>query len=96
MSHRGVEITLGQLATDEALRRRFLADPARTLGELTRVGIELSSIEVAALASLEPAALQRFALALDSRLQRVATQARPGSDQTAPVTPVRDQERRTP
>jgi len=70
MSHRGVEIVLGRLATDEAMRRRFREAPAQALRELIALGIELSSVELAALESLDPSALQRFAQALDKRLQK--------------------------
>lgn len=70
MSHRGVEVVLGRLATDSALRRRFRAGRQATLHELVALGIELSPIELEALAALSPHALQDFAGALDDRLQR--------------------------
>jgi hypothetical protein len=80
MSHRAVEIVLGRLATDEALRRRFRQAPAPVLRELIALGLELSSVELAALESLDPSALQRFARALDSRLQRAALVAQTGTE----------------
>jgi hypothetical protein len=70
MSHRGVEIVLGRLATDEATRRMFGESPGRTLRDLMDSGIELSPVELAALEALDGAAIQRFAQALDSRLRR--------------------------
>lgn len=70
MSHRTVEIVLGRLATDEAIRRRFRQAPAQTLRELLAHGLELSPVELTALEKLDPAELQRFAQALDSRLQK--------------------------
>lgn len=70
MSHRGVEIVVGRLATDEAIRSRFRKAPAQVLRELMALGIELSPVELAALESLSASAVQRFAQALDSRLQR--------------------------
>ena len=70
MSHRTVEIVLGRLATDEAMRRRFREAPAQALRELLALGLELSPVELAALEKLEPAELHRFAQALDSRLQK--------------------------
>jgi hypothetical protein len=70
MSHRGVEIVLGRLATDEAMRRRFWQAPAQALRDLIASGLELSSVELAALEGLDPAALHRFALSLDPRLQK--------------------------
>ena len=70
MSHRGVEIVLGRLATDEATRRRFRQAPRETLRELLATGIELSPVELAALETLDASAVQHFARALDARLQR--------------------------
>ena len=77
MSHRGVEITLGRLATDEAARRRFHSNPLLALRELTEHGIELNPVELAALAALAPAAIQTLAQALDPRLQRAVTDPAP-------------------
>lgn len=77
MSHRGVEIVLGRLATDEAMRQRFRQAPARTLQELIALGVELSVVELAALESLDPQALHRFALALDTRLQKAVLVGHP-------------------
>jgi hypothetical protein len=70
MTHRGVEIVLGRLATDRALRERFRVSPETTLRELVASGVELSGVERAALGSLDPGAVGRFALALDPRIQR--------------------------
>jgi len=74
MSQRGVEVVLGRLATDDAVRRRFQDSPARALRELTALGIELSAVEFAALGALDPYAVHVFAQALDPRLQRDALQ----------------------
>lgn len=78
MSHRGVEVVLGRLATDEGMRRRFWQAPGQALAELIEAGLELSQVERLALEALDPAALHRFALALDPRLQKaqVAVPAR--------------------
>jgi hypothetical protein len=70
MTHRGVEIVLGRLATDEALRRRFRQAPAAVLKELIALGIELSPVELGTLESLDQSAVNRFAQALDPRLQK--------------------------
>ena len=72
MSHRAVEIVLGRLVTDEALRRRFAASPMGTLEELREQGLELSAVERAALESLDPAAVADLARALDARLRKAA------------------------
>jgi hypothetical protein len=79
MSHRGVEVVLGRLATDEALREKFLAAARRTLEELIGQGLELSAVERAALETLDRAELDRFAAALDPRLQK-ALLAPPNGD----------------
>jgi hypothetical protein len=77
MSHRGVEIVLGRLATDDAIRQRFRQAPASALRELMAMGVELSPVELMALESLDPSAVHRFAQALDPRLQKaILAQAR--------------------
>ena len=70
MSQRGVEIVLGRLATDVVVRRRFSEAPVQTLRTLAALGIDLSAVERTSLARLAPAALEHFARALDSRLQK--------------------------
>jgi hypothetical protein len=70
MSHRGVEIALGRLATDEAIRRRFSETPGLVLREMMAHGLELSGVELTALEKLDPWAVQRFAQSLDARLQK--------------------------
>jgi hypothetical protein len=70
MSHRGVEIVLGRLVTDEVVRRRFREAPERALRELVGQGVELSPVEIQALQGLDPATIQGFAHALDPRLKK--------------------------
>jgi hypothetical protein len=70
MSHRGVEVVLGRLATDEAWRERFRQEPATALRELIGSGLELSPVERGAIEALDPSAIARFAQALDPRLQK--------------------------
>ena len=72
MSHRGVEIVLGRLVTDEIFRRLFAQDPGATLLAMLRSGLELNSVELAALSTIDPAAIRRFARALDPRLLKAA------------------------
>jgi hypothetical protein len=84
MSHRGVEIVLGRLATDEAIRHRFRQSPALALRELMALGLELSPVELAALEALDPSAIQRFAQALDARLQKAVLVPQDGSGALAP------------
>lgn len=69
MSQKSVEILLGKLATDEALRRRFRTDP---LEVLETVGLELTAVEVEAVRTLDGGALERFARAVDPRLQKAS------------------------
>ncbi len=85
MSHRGVEVVLGRLATDEAWRERFGRAPAAALRELIGSGLELSPVELAALEALEPSAVHRFAQSLDPRLQRavLVAQAQPDEAEEA-------------
>jgi len=82
MSHRGVEIVLGRLATDEAAQQRFRESPAAALAELAGTGLELNAVELAALAALTPNALRQFADALDPRL-RMAAPSAPGRGPSA-------------
>jgi hypothetical protein len=70
--HRNVEQLLGRLATDPKLRRRFAANPERVLRELVGAGLELTEIELAALAATRPESLHAFAATLDARLRRAA------------------------
>jgi len=68
--HENVERLLGRLATDPKLRRRFAAHPIALLRELAEAGLELTPVELAALAATDPEALHAFAAALDPRLLR--------------------------
>jgi hypothetical protein len=69
--HATVETLIGQLATDARLRRRFTEGPAALLAELSgRQGLELTPVELEALAATDPAALRSFAGALDRRLRK--------------------------
>ena len=68
--HRNVETLIGRLATDPKLRRRFAESPEATLRRLSERGLELSEVEIAALAATDPGALLAFAGSLDARLRR--------------------------
>ena len=72
MTHRNVETLIGRLATDPTLRRRFLRDPAAVLRDLRDQGVELTPIEIEALASTDPDALRTIAEALDRRIRKAA------------------------
>jgi hypothetical protein len=74
MSQKSVEIVLGKMVTDEEVRGRFRAAPLEVLESVRRAGWDLSAVETEALRSLDPAALERFALSLDPRLQKASLQ----------------------
>jgi hypothetical protein len=71
MSHKSVEAVIGKLATDEGFRRRFLGNAPAALDELQQRGIELTPVEIQALAALDRDAVRAFAGNIDGRLQKV-------------------------
>jgi hypothetical protein len=75
MSQKSVEIVIGRLATDEALRARFLADPAGTLRSLWESGLELNPGEVEALLETPPESWAAMATRIHPRLQKIALRA---------------------
>lgn len=72
MAQRSVEMLIGRPITDEQFRRTFLAYPEATLLGLRKRGLDLSPIEIAALAGTNAAVWERAAEALDPRLQKVS------------------------
>lgn len=70
MPHRNVEIVIGKLATDEALRWEFKRRPASALLRLEEQGLSLTTAEVDALLGVDLPALERFVATLDERLQK--------------------------
>jgi hypothetical protein len=70
MSQNNVERVIGLLATDEAFRRRFEANPQTAMRDLVARGMELTSTEVISLSALDPRELSRFARSIDPRLQK--------------------------
>ena len=71
MSQTCVERVIGLLATDEALRRQFMADPRAVLMEMVGRGMELTPCELRSLAALDTYELARFAKVIDARLQKI-------------------------
>jgi len=65
--HKNVERVIGRLATDRRLRIGFGTDPVTILREL---GLELTDLEIAALALIDVPALNAFAASLDPRLRK--------------------------
>jgi hypothetical protein len=70
MSQRDVERIVGRLVTDEGFRRRFAREPVAALHELVESGFELNGCERRALLAIAPAAVERFAAAIDPRIQK--------------------------
>ena len=62
---------IGRLATDPRMRRRFEDGPIALLHELTAQGIELSTIEIDALATIDTEAIRVLTGTLDPRLRKV-------------------------
>ena len=65
--HKNVEVVIGRLATDSELRTRFAEEPWEVLREQR---LELSEVEFAALAAVDPDAIHAFAQTLDARIRR--------------------------
>lgn len=65
--HKNVEALIGRLATDPGLQKRFAEQPVQVL---RAQGLELTEVELAALAATDPEALRAFTGALDTRLRR--------------------------
>jgi hypothetical protein len=72
MSQRNVQQVIGRLVTDEAFRHRFEESPGAALAEMIVCGLELTTIELLALASIDRSVVARFAEAIDPRIQRIA------------------------
>ena len=68
--HRNVEVLIGRLATNPGLRRRFAEAPLEALREQ---GLELTEVELMALAATDPDAFRAIATALDARLKRASS-----------------------
>lgn len=75
MSQTNVERIVGRLATDEDFRRDFHANPERVVRDLADRGLELTRAEIDALVTLDPSTFDRFADALDPRLQKASLRA---------------------
>jgi hypothetical protein len=72
MSQAHVEQVIGRLATDEHWRARYRQERAEALDALTaEASFEVTATERRALLELAPEALDRFARAIDPRLQRL-------------------------
>jgi len=80
VSQGSVEAFLGRLSTDEGLRLRFRRDREAVLDELEAAGAPLTPVERRALLGLDFESCERFAGALDPRIQKVCTRRDAGED----------------
>jgi hypothetical protein len=72
MAQRNVEVVVGKLLLDRALRFEFRRRPASVLLRLADEGLDLAYYEVDALLALDSAALERFVATLDPSLEKSA------------------------
>jgi hypothetical protein len=70
VSQANVEKIVGRLATDESFRRRYWQERSAVLAELIESGCELNPCEQRALAAISQESVERFAAAIDPRLQK--------------------------
>jgi hypothetical protein len=70
MSQKTVQLLIGQIVTDEELRRRFLRQPLETLTTLRDQGIELTTSEIEALVDTDKHFWSSAAARIHPRLQR--------------------------
>ena len=75
MSQKSVEIVIGKLATDEALRARFVADSKATLERLGEQGLDLNPAEVEALLAIPKGGWIVMSRWIHPRLQKIALNA---------------------
>jgi putative modified peptide len=71
MSQRSVERVVGRLVTDEAFREQFAEDPGAALRQMTECGVELTDLELRALASIDARVVERIAGSIDPRIQKI-------------------------
>jgi len=70
MSHKTVQLIVGQLITDEDFRRRFLTDPSSMLFGLREQGVDLTVGEIEALVRTDGALWSDTAKRIDPDLRR--------------------------
>ncbi len=71
MSQQNVERVIGRMVTDQGFRRRFQRKRFEALFEIVASGLELTTVELQALAAMDSALVARFADALDPRIQKI-------------------------
>ena len=70
MAQRTVQLIIGQILTDEEFRSDFLERPIETLRSLRERGLELTNVEIDALAQTDRRFWSIGAEWIDARLQR--------------------------
>jgi hypothetical protein len=70
MAQRTVQLIIGRILTDEEFRSNFLQRPIATLAALRDQGLELTNIEVDALARTDRRLWRYGAEWIDARIQR--------------------------
>ena len=70
MAQRTVQLIIGQILTDEEFRAAFVERPLETLNTLRDRGLELTNVEVDALARMDRRLWDCGAARVDPRLQR--------------------------
>ena len=93
MTQQSVEILIGKLVTDEELREAFEQNRHAVLEWLRHQGLQLSSLEMEALKSIDPSELGGLADMIDRRLQKASLRRRhmthPAQDTaTLPTAPL--------
>ena len=75
MSQRTVQLLIGQIVTDEELRRRFVEQPVETLTALCDQGVDLTNNEIDALVRTDKRLWEATAKRIHPRLQRCSLKA---------------------
>lgn len=70
MAHKTVQAIIGRILTDDELRAQFMASPLETLTSLRDMGLDLTTVEIEALADTDHQLWQSGPEWIDSRLQR--------------------------
>ena len=70
MAQRSIEILIGRLLTDEALREEFLMNTSRALQMFCEAGHELTPVEISALLAIPSDLWPEVAKQIDPRLQK--------------------------
>ena len=72
MAQRSIEILIGRLVTDEALRSAFISNAETTLTGFIESGYELTPVEISALCATPADVWERVAGSIDPRLQKAS------------------------